>query len=212
MSSKVHTPKSFPRWQGAQRRIAITGGVACGKSSVGKYLQEIKALPTLDADIYAREALNPGENVTQKIINRYGKKILDSTKSTEKSINRSALRKIIFNNADEKLWLESLIHPIVIKRLKEDLECEKDAPTIVLIIPLLFEARMTNLCTEIWVVSCNPEQQLERLLKRDHMTTDIAMAMVQSQWPIEQKRTLADVIINNSNEPEKWATQIESFL
>ncbi len=212
MSGKNHSPYPLPRWQGSQRRIGLTGGIASGKSSVGKYLKDIKGLPTIDADIYAREALEPGTITTQEIVKRYGKSILDKNLTNQISINRSTLSQIIFKDKKERLWLEQLIHPLVIKQLQLALDSEENIPTYVLIIPLLFEAKLTRLCSEIWVVSCTPEQQLKRLLARNPLTLEEAKARIRAQWDIGYKAKLADVVIDNTGSHQSWIEQVNSLL
>ena len=149
----------FCRWHGLQRRIGITGGIASGKSSVGKFLKEVKGFPVLDADIYAHEALAPGTKSTMTVLKRYGNIVRENLNHEKPTINRSALSKIIFTNSTERIWIEKLIHPIVRERLANELEKQKNEPTIVLIIPLLFETKLNALCSEIWVVNCEEAKQ-----------------------------------------------------
>ena len=202
---------SLPHWHGSQRRIGITGGIASGKSSIGQFLKEIKNLPILDADIYAHEALAPGERSTMKVLKRYGKTVKDPIKKEKPTINRSALSNIIFTNSNERLWLEKLLHPIVKQRLEQELYAQRNAPKIVLIIPLLFEVQLTELCSEIWVVNCTETQQYKRLMKRDGLTNSDAKARIQAQWPLKQKLPLADVIIDNSGECQSWLKQVDNL-
>ena len=169
MKGEIHNQNSL-RWHGKQRRIGITGGIASGKSSVGKFLKEVKGFPILDADVYAQEALAPDTKLTKAILKKYGDVIRDHLEKEKPTINRSALSKIIFADLKERIWLEKLIHPVVQERLKQELNKRKQAPVLALIIPLLFEAKMTAFCSEVWVVNCDETQQFERLMKRDRLT------------------------------------------
>ena len=159
--SKITTQN---RWNGNQRRIGITGGIASGKSSIAKYLAKAKNIPILDADIFAREALTENPQISQKVIDRYGNQITDlAAKDGKVQINRLALGEIIFSNKQEKKWIESLIHPFVKKRFNEELEKQISSPTLALVIPLLFEANLNNICSEVWLVYCTIKQQYARL-------------------------------------------------
>ena len=172
-----------------QRRIGLTGGIASGKSSAGKLLQEKHGLAVLDADRYARAALAPGTTAHNNVLTRYGLKELD----------RKALGEIVFNNPIERLWLEQLVHPIVQHMMDQEVIRLAEAKTIVLMIPLLFEAGLESRCTEIWLVDCDEKQQLERLIARDNCTNQQALARINAQWPLARKRLLADRVINNRN-------------
>jgi len=177
-----------------QRRIGLTGGIASGKSSAGKLLQEKHGLAVLDADRFARDALAPGTTASQAVLNRYGQKLFCGD-----HLDRKALGEIIFNNPIERLWLEQLVHPIVQQMMDQEVIRLAEAKTIVLMIPLLFEAGLESLCTEIWLVDCDEKQQLERLIARDNCTNQQALARINAQWPLARKRLLADRVINNRN-------------
>ncbi len=212
MTCNLDYPQSSPRWQGPQRRIGLTGGIASGKSSIGKFLKDVKKLPVLDADIYAHESLAPGKESTRKVINRYGNQILITDKSDKPKIDRKKLANIIFNNKVEREWLEEIIHPVVINRLHKELKINKDKQVIVLIIPLLFEANLTGLCSEIWIANCKLEQQIDRLRIRDHLTHEEAVKRINSQWPIKTKLKRADAVIDNSGTIDCWKNEVEYQL
>ena len=139
-----------------QRRIGLTGGIASGKSSVGRWLAN-EGLPVLDADQYARDVLQPGGSATALVLERYGSRVHGSEAD---GIDRAALGGIVFHNQEERRWLEQLVHPAVQQRFADALDALQDEPAVVLMIPLLFEAGLESLCSEIWLVDCDPEQQL----------------------------------------------------
>ena len=212
MTGEIHNQTSNRRWNGSQRRIGITGGIASGKSSVGKFLKETKGLPILDADVYAHEALAPGESSALAVLKRYGHAVTDQTNNKEPTVNRSALSKIIFDEPNERNWLEELIHPIVELRLYQELEENQTAPTVALIIPLLFETGLSGLCSEIWVVNCTKQQQYKRLKKRDELTEFEALKRIEAQWPLEKKIRLADVVIDNSGAIQTSLKQVDKLI
>ena len=174
-----------------QRRIGLTGGIASGKSSVGRLL-EARGWPVLDADQFAREVLVPGSESSDQVLQRH-----PSVRRSDGSIDRGALGRIVFSDAQERTWLNNLIHPQVRARFERGLQEHASAPTIVLMIPLLFEAGLTGLCTDIWLVDCDEEQQLQRMCQRDGLSDADARARMAAQWPLSRKRPLADVVINN---------------
>ena len=190
-----------------QRRIGLTGGIASGKSSAGKLLQEKHRLAVLDADRYARAALAPGTTASQAVLNRYGKRVFCGD-----HLDRKALGEIVFNNPNERLWLEQLVHPVVKQKMDQEIIKLSDAKTIVLMIPLLFETGLESLCTEIWLVDCDEKQQIERLITRDNCTNQQALARINAQWPLARKRLLADQVINNRNGSDELEIEVAVAL
>jgi dephospho-CoA kinase len=191
----------------AARRIGLTGGIASGKSSVGRLLAA-RGLPLLDADVYAREALAPGSPGAGAVLERYG----DGVRAPGGEIDRAALGQIVFGDGAERRWLELLLHPLVRKRFQAELQRLAEAPTVVLVVPLLFEAGLETLCSEVWLVDCDETQQLQRLMARDGLGEADARARIAAQWPLARKRQLADVVLNNWGEPEQLATLVEQAL
>ena len=192
----------------SQRRIGLTGGIASGKSSVGHWLAQ-QGLPVLDADQFAREALEPGLNATNTVLQRYGSKVQAEGAAT---IDRAALGRIVFQDPAERLWLEQLIHPIVRDRFDQALTRHAETPALVLMIPLLFEAGLESLCSEIWLVDCDESQQLQRLIARDGLSPAAAQARIAAQWPLSRKRALADHVISNQGKPGTWQQKARALL
>ncbi len=196
-----------------QRVIGLTGGIGMGKTTVSDYLAQTYHLPVLDADIFAREAVMPGTAVLESIVARYGSGVL----LPDGSLDRKRLGDIVFNSPAERLWLEQQIHPYVRDRLEQALYapplCDVvQTPIVVLVIPLLFEARMTDLVTETWVVQCDRAQQVERLIQRDRLTLEQAQARINSQMAIQKKIARADVVIENSGSMEELLQQVDRAL
>ncbi|AFY34379.1 dephospho-CoA kinase [Calothrix sp. PCC 7507] len=190
-----------------KRIIGLTGGIATGKTTVANYLASAYNLPILDADIYARDAVSVGSPILSAIAQRYGEQIL----LDDGSLNRQKLGEIIFNYQDERNWIESLIHPFVGDRFLKAIS-ETPSQTLVLVIPLLFEAQMTNLVTEIWVVRCSESEQLRRLIQRNHLNQEQAQARINSQLSIEKKIALADIVLDNSFTIEVLMKQIDAAV
>ena len=184
--------------------IGLTGGIATGKTTVSNYLRDRYGFPILDADIYAKEAVEVDSPIFQKIIQRYGSEI----QLENRALNRTKLGDIIFNNTDEKIWLEAQIHPYVRKRFQEVID-SLDNQIIVLSIPLLIEANLTHLVSEIWVVLCHYDQQIQRLQQRNHLTEQQAIARINNQLPLTEKITRADVVLDNSGSLDCLYQQID---
>ena len=188
----------------AARRIGLTGGIASGKSSVGRLLAA-QGLPLLDADVYAREALAPGSPGAGAVLERYG----DRVRAPDEEIDRAALGQIVFGDGAERRWLEQLLHPVVRACFAAKLQELAAEPVVVLVVPLLFEAGLETLCSEVWLVDCDESQQLQRLMARDGLGEADARARIAAQWPLARKRQLADVVLNNRGDPEQLAAQVE---
>jgi dephospho-CoA kinase len=190
-----------------KRLIGLTGGIATGKSTVADYLATAYNLPILDADIYARNAVSAGSHILAQIAQRYGEEIL----LTDGSLNRSKLGEIIFNQPEERHWVENVIHPYVRNCFHQEIT-KSSAPILVLVIPLLFEARLENIVSEIWVVSCSEKQQQQRLMQRNNLSSEQAEARINSQLPISEKVARADVVLDNSSSLESLLQQVDVVM
>ncbi|WP_446373477.1 dephospho-CoA kinase [Coleofasciculus sp. D1-CHI-01] len=190
-----------------KRIIGLTGGIGTGKTTVSNYLADTYQLPILDADSYARDAVQPGSPVLNRIITRYGSDV----KLADRTLNRKRLGEIVFPNPKERQWLEQQIHPYVRDRIESQLNI-LESPTVVLVIPLLFEANMTDLVTEIWVVSCPQEQQIQRIQERDRLSLEQAQSRLNSQLPLAEKVARADVVLDNSSTRDSLLQQVDRAL
>ncbi|TAE59264.1 MAG: dephospho-CoA kinase [Nostocales cyanobacterium] len=190
-----------------KKLIGLTGGIATGKSTVANYLATAYNLPILDADIYAREAVSCGSPILTEIAQKYGQEIL----LADGNLNRAKLGEIIFNQPQEKEWVENIIHPYVRNCFLQEIN-KSSANTLILVIPLLFEAKLENLVTEIWVVACSETQQKTRLMERNNLTSEQATARINSQLPMSEKIKLADIVLDNSSTLESLLQQIDQAI
>jgi dephospho-CoA kinase len=187
------------------RLIGITGGIGTGKSTVTNYLQTRYQLPIWDADIYARSAVAIGSPILAAISQRYPADILQP----DGTLDRRRLGAIIFNDINERQWLEAQIHPYVQNCFEVEIGQLAPDGVAVLAIPLLFEAKMTDLVTEIWVVSCDQTTQLNRVMARDLIDRSAAEIRIDSQMSLADKIALADVNLDNSTNIEDLERQID---
>lgn len=201
-----------------QRIIGLTGGIGMGKTTISNYLAHTHHIPVFDADLYARDAVATGAPILHKIVERYGSSIL----LPDGSLDRVRLSGIVFKSLPERRWLERQIHPFVRDRLIAELQRPdiKVQPVVVLVVPLLFEARMTDLVNEIWVVYCPRAQQVDRLMQRDMQRGDRSYQLsleqihsrINSQMPIEKKIKHADVVLDNSSTADALLSQVDQAL
>jgi dephospho-CoA kinase len=187
--------------------IGLTGGIGTGKSTVANYLATVYNLPILDADIYARDAVSVGSPILLQIAAKYGQDMI----LNDGNLNRSKLGEIIFNSPEERHWVESLIHPYVRKCFDQAIK-ESSANTLILVVPLLFEANLQSLVNQIWVVFCSQQQQQQRLIARNNLTPEQAIARINSQLPIGEKIARADVVLDNSSTLESLLKQIDIVI
>ena len=177
-----------------QRIIGLTGGIATGKSTVADYLAQRHQLPVLDADVYARRAVEPGSAALDAIVARYGADLIQD----DGRLNRGRLGEIVFNDPAEKTWLEQQIHPVVRRCFESAMAELSQTPVVVQVIPLLFEVDLTDQVSEIWVVVCPLEAQRQRLMQRNGLSAEQADARMGSQMPLAEKVARADRVIDNS--------------
>ena len=194
-----------------QRRIGLTGGIASGKSTIANYIKKNKDIPILDADHYSKELIKPHSNEYKAILAYFGNQIIDNF-SSEKEINKELLKKIIFDNSQHRRWINNLLHPLIKeKMIKKCNEFEKNK-TLLLVIPLLFEAKFTDLCTEIWLVKCPKKIQKKRLIKRNKISETEAEKIINIQLNFEDKLKFSDLILDNSNDQNLWIKEIQKLI
>jgi len=195
-----------------QRRIGLTGGIASGKSIITNYIRKHKNIQIVDADNLSRELTKPNTYGYKKILDYFGNQIIDNNYNTEQEINRKLLKKIIFKHSESKKWIENLLHPLIKEKMIEECNKYKNNQTILMVIPLLFEANFEDICTEIWLVKCPSEVQKKRLITRDKISEKEAYQIINFQLSFEKKRKLSDIILDNSDDQNKWINTIKELL
>ncbi len=194
-----------------QRRIGLTGGIASGKSTITNYIRTYKTIPILDADEFSRELIKPNTLGYKRILDHFGNQIIDKY-SSEKALNRKLLRKIIFEDEKIREWIQNLLHPLIKEKMIEECNKYKNNKIILLVIPLLFEAKFEDICTEIWLVKCKEEQQIKRLVKRDKISEKEAQKLIKLQLNLAAKIKFSDVIFDNSDKTEQWENRIKELI
>lgn len=179
----------------------LTGGIATGKSTVATFFKAAGAA-VIDADQIAHDVVRRGLPAWQGIVAAFSRDVLRE----DGEIDREKLGRIIFNDAARKSALNRIVHPFVFEEMEKQMrEIEATAPETVVIqdIPLLFESGMHRKLPRIIVVYVPEALQFSRLMKRNHLSAAEARARIRSQIPIEEKRNLADILIDNSGTLEQ---------
>ncbi|MCC3647408.1 MAG: dephospho-CoA kinase [Bacillota bacterium] len=185
--------------------VGLTGGIASGKSTVSSLLIK-KGYTVIDADIEARLAVEKGEEAYQEILRHFGERVL----LKDGSIDRAELGSIIFHNETERKALNSIVHPAVRKRMtaKKEQAIGRKEQLIILDIPLLFESKLQYMCDKTLLVYADEDIQLQRLMQRNQLSEKEAMARIQSQMPLKDKKALADAVIDNNGTIEETEKQL----
>lgn len=174
--------------------IGVTGGIASGKSTVARAFEAL-GVPWVDADDVAREVVEPGEPALAEIHERFGRRVLNH----DGTLNRRALREIVFADPAQRRWLESVTHPRIRTRLVEHLARleASGAPYVLLVSPLLFESGQSEMADRCLVIDVPEELQIERTAARDDVDETQARAIVAAQMPRAERLARADDVLDN---------------
>ncbi|MGO1989651.1 dephospho-CoA kinase [Mammaliicoccus vitulinus] len=187
--------------------IGLTGGIATGKSTASNILKE-RGFYIVDADIASRKAVAKGSTGLKQVQEVFGDQaIIDG------EMNRQYVGSVVFKDESMRLKLNNIIHPIV----RDIMDAEKKfglekGKKVIMDIPLLFENKLQDTVDETWLVYTTEETQISRLKQRNQLSDDEATSRIQSQMPIEEKKQLADEIIDNNGTLEELAQNIETLI
>ena len=190
--------------------IGLTGGISCGKSAVAESLRRYCKAITLDIDTVTHWLSEPGGVLFDIYVRHFGEKILTDAGF----LNKKAIGEIIFNNPAEREWINSVAHPILLNHARQFLVdcCEAGAGLVVIEVPLLFEAGWEHLFDEIWAVYTLRKLQIQRLMSRDKLTKEEALARINAQMSREERCARADVVIRNVKGYHDVRKQIRAAL
>ena len=172
-------------------RIALTGGIASGKSVVADMFAELGA-PVIDTDVIAREVVEPGQPALDDIHNRFGDTIFDGSGR----LDRRALRKHVFSDPDARRDLESILHPRIGSEALRQADLAGGSYQLI-VVPLLVGSALLEMVDRVLVVDCDEETQIRRLLARDAETVDQAQRIIAAQSSREERLEIADDVIRN---------------
>ncbi len=191
-------------------KIGLTGGIACGKSTVSDMLVKYGAR-LIDADQVAREIVAPHHAVWHQIVEHFGADIV----LPSGQLDRKKLGTLIFQNPEARQYLNDLMHPPIRALIRSRIEAYAHTDPeqlIVVAIPLLYESGLEPDYDEVMVVYVPPIQQMERLMARDQLTLDQAQQRIQAQMPIDLKKERADSVIDNQGSLADTEKQVVDWL
>jgi dephospho-CoA kinase len=170
--------------------IGLTGGIGTGKSAALKAFEGLGAA-TVCLDQIAKEQAKPGREGYRAIVKSFGRCILNK----DATIDRALLGRVIFSDKRAKAGLERATHPLILKEMKRIVS--KLTGVVIVDVPLLFEKNLQKNFDATILIACKPQTQLKRIIKRDGLDSKEARLRIKAQLPLDQKRTLADVTIDN---------------
>lgn len=183
--------------------VGITGGIGSGKTTVANLFAK-KGIDIVDADIIAREVVAPGSEGLRAIIAKFGNEIL----SADGTLNRAVLREKIFSNPDDKLWLNSLLHPMIREQMIAQTQ-QATSTYCLLVIPLLVENKLNALCQRVLVVDVSEETQIARTTRRDDVSEQQVRNILASQATRAQRLSVADDVILNEGDSAALNKDVE---
>lgn len=190
--------------------IGLTGGIAVGKTLVSNELKRLGA-HIIDADIIAREIVEPGSPALAEIVAEFGAGMLKA----DGTLDRKALARIVFSDKEKLRILNGITHPRIIERTKaliDEIRSAHKDPLIVVDAAVLIEAGIHASVDEVVVVQISGEEQMRRLIARDNLTDDEARSRVASQLPLKEKAVHADYVIDNSGDREATLKRVQGLF
>ena len=187
------------------RVIVMTGGIASGKSAVSDRFASL-GVPVIDTDVIAREVVRPGEAALEEVVLAFGADIL----TAQGELDRPRMRELIFQDPERRKRLEAILHPAIAERARQRIRAAR-APYCILVVPLLAETGLFSWADRVLLVDADEDAQVRRLMARDHVTRDQALAALKAQASREERRRLADDIIDNSGSLEDLDAQVEAL-
>lgn len=186
--------------------IGITGGIASGKSVASNIIKKL-GYPVIDADIISKKLSEKGNSCYNAIVDTFGEEYLLESKE----LDRKKLGKLIFNDSSKKELLNSITHPLILEEIERQISTFENG-VIFLDIPLLYESKMEFLCDEVICVYVNKDLQIKRLMERDGIDREFAIAKINSQLDLEKKKLMADYFINSDNTLIAEEYQIKNII
>ncbi len=181
--------------------IGLTGGIASGKTTVSDYI-ESKGYNVIDCDLISHEVLFLKDTITE-LVNEFGDSIL-----VNDAICRKTLGDIVFNNKEKLNKLNNILHPIIYNEVK----CRITKGIVFINCPLLFETNFISLCDKTAVIYVNRDIQVNRLIKRDNLTKEDAINRINLQISLDEKKKLADYVVDNSTDIKNLYKQTDNML
>lgn len=188
--------------------LGVTGGIATGKTTVVDIFRS-HSFPIVDGDVVARKVVEPNEPGLAAIVAHFGPTIL----LPDGCLNRKRLGQIIFNDETQRKCLNEILNPFIRQEILDQMEAgKKNSPLVIADVPLMYEGHYDQYMDEVAVVYVDEATQIQRLMKRDLLTEAEALSRISSQWPIEKKKALADIVFDNRGTKEDTKQAVEAWL
>ena len=183
--------------------VGLTGGIGSGKSAATAIFEDL-GIDVVDADLASREAVLPGSKALDQIQKKFGNEIL----LEDQSLNRARLREIIFDNSEDKTWLEQLLHPEIRHIIQSKLE-NSSSEYVILVSPLLFETDQHEFCNTTILIDSSLNSQVSRTSKRDSVSEDSVKKIISAQMSRDDKLKIAKIVINNDDSLEQLESNVK---
>ncbi|WP_318461443.1 dephospho-CoA kinase [Photobacterium leiognathi] len=186
--------------------IGLTGGIGSGKTTVANLFADTYGIDIIDADIVAREVVEPNTFGLNAIIEKCGKEIL----LEGGTLNRAKLRDAIFSQPELKTWLNNLLHPLIREKMQQDIN-QSQSPYCLLVVPLMVENNLQTMTNRLLVVDVDEQVQIERTQQRDDVSIEQIKNILASQASREQRLDAADDVITNNGDNKALVSQVEQL-
>lgn len=192
--------------------IGLTGGIGTGKSTVSQILKD-RGFPVIDLDVISHEVIE-FPSVVEKIVQNFGREVLDEDEAGNYTVSREKLGKIIFSDKKKRLALNSIMHPEILKVMhKKILECKSEKNKIIFVeVQLLFEVQWEKEFDYILLVAAKRDMQVRRVLERDKRSEEEAWNIINSQMSLDEKREKSDFVIENDGNMDDLNKKVDKFL
>jgi len=181
--------------------VALTGGIGSGKTTIANAFAD-RGIDLVDADVIARQVVAPGQPALAAIESRFGQEVI-----VDGSLDRKALRQRIFTSAEDKAWLNALLHPLIQAETRRQL-AQTHSVWCLWVVPLLVENNLQHLANRVLVVDVDRETQIRRTAARDGISREQAEHILAAQATREQRLAVADDIIDNGGSPDSVAARV----
>lgn len=185
--------------------IGLTGGIGSGKTTVANLFAK-NGVKLIDADVIARQVVEPGTDALRAIYDKFGPNILNKNKS----LNRATLREHIFKHPSDKQWLNALLHPIIKQQMIVEINAIT-APYCLAVIPLLIENKLESLCQRILVVDVSEQTQIYRTIARDNANEKQVASIIAAQASRQARLAVADDIVTNNDSEKELTEQVKTL-
>ncbi|WP_318412852.1 dephospho-CoA kinase [Photobacterium leiognathi] len=186
--------------------IGLTGGIGSGKTTVANLFADTYGIDIVDADIVAREVVEPNTFGLNAIIEKCGKEIL----LEDGTLNRAKLRNAIFSQPELKTWLNNLLHPLIREKMQQNIN-QSQSPYCILVVPLMVENNLQTMTHRLLVVDVDEQVQIERTQQRDNVSIEQIKNILASQASREQRLDAADDVITNNGDNKALVSQVEQL-